>query len=73
LLMARLDLIILLAFGTVTLLSFAAAFLCFRKALRVANKKDGDVKMFFWAVGSLATLTLGGMSLAYFLLPFLFR
>jgi hypothetical protein len=71
--MARLDLLILIVFSTVAILSFAGSVLCFRKALRVANEKDGDVKMFFWALGTLATLTLGGMSAAYFLLPFILR
>ena len=71
--MARLDLIILIVFSSVTVLSFLGSYLCFRRALRVANEKDGDVKMFFWALGTLATLTLGGMSAAYFLLPFLLR
>jgi hypothetical protein len=43
--------------------------LCFRKALAVSGEKDGDLKMFFWAFGSMVGLIISGMSTAYILLP----
>jgi hypothetical protein len=69
--MARLDLFLSIAFGTLVVLGLAAAVLCLRMALKSASAKDGDLKMFFWALGSLAGLVLAGMSSAYILLPIL--
>jgi len=70
--MASLDLALLLLFGTLSLLGLTVSALCFRKALRVANQRDGDVKMFFWAVGAMTGLILAGVSVAYIVLPILF-
>lgn len=67
--MVRLDLILTIVFGTISVLGLAATVICLRMALKVASEKDGDVKMFFWAVGSLVGLVLAGMSSAYILLP----
>jgi len=70
--MARLDLILLLAFGSISLLGLAAAAWCFHKALSVAHKKDGDLRMFGWAVGMFAALVVSGLSAAYILVPIIF-
>jgi len=69
--MVKLDLILTILFGTLSVLGLAAAALCLRMALKVASEKDGDLKMFFWAVGSLVGLILAGVSSAYILLPIL--
>ncbi|MCC6397505.1 MAG: hypothetical protein IT282_10845 [Bacteroidetes bacterium] len=70
--MAGLDLILLLAFGTVSLGALAASFWCLRRAMAAATKKDGDIRMFFWTVGMFATLIVSGLSAAYILVPILF-
>jgi len=70
--MARLDLILLLTVGFISILALATAVWCFRKALSVAHKKDGDLRMFFWAVGMFVALVVSGLSAAYILLPILF-
>lgn len=67
--MAQMDIILLLAFGVTALLALLTAVLCFRMALRVSNQKDGDLKMFFWALGSFVALIVAGMSTAYIVLP----
>ena len=69
--MAKLDLILTIVFGTLSVLGLAAAALSLKMALKVASEKDGDLKMFFWAVGSLVGLILAGVSSAYILLPIL--
>ncbi len=71
--MAHLDLALFLIFGFFCLSGLAGTILCFRKALRVAGAKDGDVKMFFWAFGGMICLIIAGMSAAYFVLPILFH
>ncbi|HTO94103.1 MAG TPA: hypothetical protein VMM80_07005 [Bacteroidota bacterium] len=71
--MAKLDLILLASFGSISLLSLAGAILMFRRALRVSGERDGDLKMFFWAAGSMLCLIIAGMSTAYILLPILFH
>jgi hypothetical protein len=70
--MAKLDLALTLIFGTISFLSLIAAVLCFRKALKVSGERDGDLKMFFWAVGSMIGLIVAGMGAAYILLPIFF-
>lgn len=70
--MAKLDLILSLVFGTISFIALWGAALCFRKALRVSGERDGDFKMFLWAVGTLFGLIVSGMSAAYILLPILF-
>lgn len=70
--MARLDLMLLVGFGTIAVLSLAASYWCFRKALAAARAKDGEIRMFFWAAGLLVSLTLTGLSTGYFLLPIVF-
>ena len=69
--MAPLDTILSVVFGTLSLTSLAFAVWSFRKALRVSNEKNGDVKMFFWAAGTLFGLMVSGLSAAYILLPIL--
>ena len=71
--MAKLDLILLVVFGSISLISLAGAFLTFRQALRVSGLRDGDLRMFFWAAGSMICLIIAGMSAAYILLPILFH
>ncbi len=71
--MAKLDLILFAAFGSIALLSTAGAVFTFRKALRVSGERDGDLKMFFWAAGTMLCLIIAGMSAAYILLPILFH
>ena len=71
--MAKLDLILFAAFGSISLLSLAGALLTFRQALRVSGERDGDLKMFFWAAGTMICLIIAGMSAAYILLPILFH
>jgi hypothetical protein len=70
---APLDTILSVAFGTLSLLSFGFAIWCIRKALKVSSQKDGDLKMFFWAAGTLFGLIVSGMSAAYILLPIFFH
>jgi hypothetical protein len=40
-------------------------------AMQNAKKKEGELKMVFWAVVALAGLTFAGMSWAYFIIPIL--
>ena len=71
--MARLDILLLVGFGSLALITFVAAIICFRKALAVANQKDGDIKMFLWAVATFVSLIVSGLSAAYILLPIIFH
>ena len=71
--MQNLDLILSMVFGTISVLSLAGGIWCFRMALKVSNQKDGDLKMFLWAVGTMANLIVSGMSAAYILLPIFFH
>lgn len=71
--MAKLDIILLLSFGLISLVMLLVAVLSFRKALAVANHKDGDIKMFLWAVVTFISLIISGLSAAYVLLPILFH
>jgi hypothetical protein len=71
--MAKLDLALFLAFGTLAVLALAFAIFCFVRALKVSGEKDGDLKMFLWATGSMFGLIASGMSTAYILLPILFH
>lgn len=68
-LMAKLDLILFVVFGSISVIGITATVLCFRKALAVSGEKDGDLKMFFWACGSMLGLIISGLSTAYILLP----
>jgi hypothetical protein len=67
--MARLDLILFVSFGAIAVITFVLAVLCFRKALKVSNQKDGDLKMFLWAVLTFMCLIISGLSAAYILIP----
>ncbi len=71
--MPPLDFTLLVAFGTIAILFLALAVFCFLRALKVAGERDGDLKMFFWAVGGMTGLIISGMSAAYILLPILFH
>jgi len=67
--MAPIDLALTIIFGFFSITGLITAALCFRKALKVAGERDGDLKMFFWTLGVLAGLIVSGMSAAYFLIP----
>lgn len=69
--MARLDLILFLVFGLISLLGLAASIFCMSRSLKAARDRDGELRMFFWALGSMAGLVVAGMSAAYILLPIL--
>jgi hypothetical protein len=69
--MAPLDRILFLVFGALTALGVLCFILCSRAALRAARKQDGELKMFFWAVGAMIGFIIAGMSSAYILLPIL--
>jgi len=68
-----LDLILALVFGTLSAVSFGVAIFCFRKALKVSGARDGDLKMFLWATGTMFGLIVSGMSAAYILIPIFFH
>ena len=70
--MAKLDLALTIIFGTITLLALLGAAFSFRKAMKVAGEKNGDFKMFLWAVGTLVGLIIAGVGVAYILLPIYF-
>ena len=70
--MAKLDLILLIAFGTIALVAAALAVWCWRNALAQARRKDGELPMFFWALGMFAALIVSGLSMAYILIPIIF-
>jgi len=70
--MGTLDTILLVFFSILSISTLAGAILCLRMALRVSGQKDGDLKMFAWALGSLFGLIVSGMSAAYILVPLLF-
>lgn len=67
--MHDLDLILSIFFGIVSVSAFVAAIWCFQKALKVSGTRDGDLKMFMWAMGTMIGLIVSGMSAAYILLP----
>ncbi len=69
--MGKLDLALTLVFGSIALIALAGAILCFRKALKVAGEKNGDLKMFGWAVGTMLGLIVAGAAGGYILLPIL--
>jgi len=66
---ANLDLLLSIVFGTISAAAFGLAIWCFRKALKVSGARDGDLRMFMWAMGSMIGLIVSGMSAAYILLP----
>ena len=70
--MGRLDLILLVAFGIIATGALASAIWCWRNALTQARRKDGELPMFFWALGMFASLIISGLSMAYILIPILF-
>ena len=70
--MPSLDLALLVLFGCFILLGLLGGIFSFRKALRVVNQRDGDLKMFLWAAVTMACLIVAGMSAAYFVLPLIF-
>ncbi len=69
--MLNLDLILSLVVGTISALAFVAAVWCFRKALKVSGTRDGDLKMFMWAMGTMIGLIVSGLTAGYILLPIL--
>jgi hypothetical protein len=71
--MARLDLLLSVVFGVICLFALTASAFCMVRALKAAREKDGELRMFFWAVGSMAGLVVAGMGAAYILLPILWN
>ena len=69
--MAKLDLVLAIVFGSISCIALAGSAWFFRNALKVSGQKDGDLKMFFWAAGSMICLIIAGMSAAYILIPIL--
>ncbi len=69
--MGTLDFALALIFAPISIGALSFAVFSFRKALKVSGERDGDFKMFLWSVGSLIGLIVGGMILAYILLPIL--
>jgi len=65
----NLDLTFSIAFGVISAGAFGLAIWCFRKALKVSGTRDGDLKMFVWAMGTMIGLIIAGMSAGYILLP----
>ena len=67
--MLNLDLTLSIVFGIISAVSLGLAVWCFRKALKVSSSRDGDLKMFVWAMGTMIGLIVSGMSAGYILLP----
>jgi predicted MFS family arabinose efflux permease len=65
------DGILLVVFGTLSILGLTFGSFCTWMAVRIAkaNKKDADVAMALWSMGSVAGFAVGSMSFAYFVLP----
>jgi len=69
------DNILLAVFGTISFTSIGFGSFCTWMAVRIAksNKKDADVGMALWSIGSVAGFAVGSMSFAYFVLPILWN
>jgi hypothetical protein len=65
------DNLLLIIFGILSTIALLVGCLALYLALKNAKKKEGELKMVFWAVVALAGLTFAGMSWAYFLIPIL--
>lgn len=65
------DSILLIVFGILSTAALLVGGLGIYFAMQNARKKEGEMKMVFWAVVALAGLTFAGMSWAYFLIPIL--
>jgi hypothetical protein len=67
--MGRLDLFLAIFFGIASLASLGAAIWCLRQSFRASGQRDGDIKMFVWAMGAIFGLIVSAMCAAYILLP----
>ena len=65
------DNILLLIFGILSTLCLFIGGAAIVLAMKNAKKKEGELRMVFWAAVALATLTFAGMCWAYFLIPIL--
>ena len=66
------DNILLAIFGTLSLLGLGFGAFSTWMAMRIARKpKSSELALAAWSVGALVGLTVGGMSLAYFVVPIL--
>jgi heme/copper-type cytochrome/quinol oxidase subunit 3 len=65
------DNILLIVFGTLSLLAIAIGGLAISLAMKNARKNGSELRMLFWAFLALAGLSFGGMCLAYFVIPIL--
>ncbi len=64
------DSILLVVFGGLSLVGIGGGTLCTYLAMRAArNPKTSELTLAGWSIGALAGLTVGGMSLAYFVIP----
>lgn len=66
------DRILLILFGTLTVVGLGFGTLSVWMAMRVARRpKASELALAGWSIGALLGLTVGGMSLAYFVIPIL--
>ncbi|MNC93397.1 hypothetical protein D3C83_100150 [compost metagenome] len=65
------DNILLIVFGTISALALGFGVLCTWMAVRAAkgNKKDADVAMALWSMGSVAGFAVAAVCMAYFVIP----
>ena len=63
------DRILLIVFGTLSFPGLFFGALAVYMAVRAAKKKDAELSMAMWSVAAIAGLAIGGMSLAYFVIP----
>jgi len=66
------DRILLIVFGTLSLLGLGLGALSVWMAMRLARKPQAsELALAGWSIAALIGLTIGGMSLAYFVIPIL--
>ncbi len=65
------DNLLLIVFGTLSLIAIAIGGLAIYLAMKNVRKNGSELRMVFWAFLALAGLTFGGMCLAYFVIPIL--
>lgn len=63
------DNILLIVFGTLTLISLTFGGICIYFAVQNAKKNENEIKMALWSFGALGGLVFAGMCSAYFLIP----
>ena len=64
------DRILLIVFGTLSVIGIGFGALSIWMAMRAArNPKTSELTLAGWSIGALVGLTVGGMSFAYFVIP----